>query len=664
MRIPVLTCLLALGSVQVLASPLFAGWEPTGLPLCGPPCKAGCPQVLPDGDGGAFVAWADGRDSPGPTGIDIYLQRFTPDGQISSGWPTEGLAVCTAVGSQDILSISPDGSGGVLLAWEDSRNCCRSDIYVHRILADGTPAPGWLTNGVSASPFPKSKKFPAVTSDGVGGAFVAWEDRRDLVTNAKDIYAQHLRADGTIHPEWPLDGLPICTDVADQGGVTLLPDGTGGVLAVWSDGRDPSSISDTYALRLSAEGTRPEGWEENGSPLVINRATRVVIPDGKGGLYVAVTVLTPDYFDGQYYVNRFTMDGEVAEGWPVEGVRVCNAPGDRTDLEVAPDGMGGLVLSWVDYRSSIGGSDIYVSHVRPEAVLAPGIPPDGLLVSDPTLGIEIQTDVETDGAGGLYVSWEWETSRRFGKLQHIVTGGTVAPGWPLYGEFIAETSLSQFFPTLVTDEAGGVYAVWEERDHRAERQGLFAAKFAADGPVPIVITWLDAEATAQGVKLSWYGKDASRLMASVYRRDELEDWQRLGAPATEGPDRLYYEDRQIAPGASYAYRLGYRSAEGERFSEESWVTVPSGATLSLAGFQPNPAQGNVVISFSLASAERATLEVVDVRGRVVLLRAVGSLGPGSHTVDLTAEGPLRPGVYWVRLKQGADTLTKRGVVLR
>jgi hypothetical protein len=183
----------------------------------------------------------------------------------------------------------------------------------------------------------------------------------------------------------------------------------------------------------------------------------------------------------------------------------------------------------------------------------------------------------------------------------------------------------------------------------------------SDAPVPTLVSLAEVESQPGEVRLSWFS--ASEIGATrVERRAEAGLWMPLGEPQSVGNGLLTYVDSGVASGR-YAYRLGYWEGASEQLTEETWVTVPSGAMLSLAGFQPNPAQGRVVISFSLAGAEPATLDVVDVRGRVLLQRSVGSLGPGSHTVRFTAQAGLRPGVYWVRLKQGTDTLTKRGVVL-
>jgi hypothetical protein len=85
----------------------------------------------------------------------------------------------------------------------------------------------------------------------------------------------------------------------------------------------------------------------------------------------------------------------------------------------------------------------------------------------------------------------------------------------------------------------------------------------------------------------------------------------------------------------------------------------------LDGARPNPALGGrLSIVFTLPNAVPAQLDLVDVSGRRLVRREVGSLGRGRHTVDLAAGLRLAPGVYMVRLTQGADVRATRAITLR
>jgi hypothetical protein len=185
---------------------IAAGWPADGLPICSHPTTAGVTRdddmgpryyssITADGAGGFYVAWTDGRADAG----DIYLQRVTPDG-IAPGWPEDGRALCAAPGAQSAPVVIADGEGGVLVAWEDRRDG-GADVYVQRIARDGAPAPGWSEAGVALCVDPGDQVGPRIASHGIGGAVVAWEDRRGSVPL---IYAAMVSETG-----WALDAISL-----------------------------------------------------------------------------------------------------------------------------------------------------------------------------------------------------------------------------------------------------------------------------------------------------------------------------------------------------------------------------------------------------------------------------------------------------------------------
>ena len=77
---------------------------------------------------------------------------------------------------------------------------------------------------------------------------------------------------------------------------------------------------------------------------------------------------------------------------------------------------------------------------------------------------------------------------------------------------------------------------------------------------------------------------------------------------------------------------------------------------------PNPVVDRMSVSFTLATAQAARLELMDIAGRHVLDREVGSLGAGAHQVDLNTRGTVPAGLYFLRLTQGGQTASTRVVV--
>jgi len=109
----------------------------------------------------------------------IVLCVAAPPAQ--AAWPHDSnngnVAVCTAVDGQYSPAIVPDGTGGAFVAWEDNRSGTSSDIYVQRL--DATGVPQWTPNGVPVCSAIGAQSAVAMASDGTGGAIVAWTDRRN-----------------------------------------------------------------------------------------------------------------------------------------------------------------------------------------------------------------------------------------------------------------------------------------------------------------------------------------------------------------------------------------------------------------------------------------------------------------------------------------------------
>ena len=98
--------------------------------------------------------------------------------------------------------------------------------------------------------------------------------------------------------------------------------------------------------------------------------------------------------------------------------------------------------------------------------------------------------------------------------------------------------------------------------------------------------------------------------------------------------------------------------------ETSEVEGGAPVAFALDGARPNPTSGSGLnIAFALPTGDAARLELVDVTGRQVLAREVGSLGTGRHTVNLAAGRRVAPGIYWVRLTQGANRQRARVAVV-
>ena len=319
-------------------------------------------------------------------------------------------------------------------------------------------------------------------------------------------------------------------------------------------------------------------------------------------------------------------------------------------------GWGGMYAVWSDERNG----QIYALRVGSDGQRPPGWPANGLPVAN-QVGMAAQ--VAPDGLGGMYAVWDGSYDVF---AQHLTGSGQVAPGWSASGTALAPgAQSSQEHVQIAGYGLGGAIVTWQDtRNYSTSTFDIYAQKLEADGPVPVAMALVSAQASPGRALLTWFAADRLARTATVYRHTASSDWLALATISSEGTGRLTYEDRAVESGGRYAYRLGYRDGTGEVFTAETWLDIPSGYRLALEGLRPNPAQGRLVVSFMLPSAEPATLELIDVTGRRVAGREVGSLGGGSHLLELGDGARVPAGLYWLRLMQGGRVLTARGVVAR
>ena len=90
-------------------------------------------------------------------------------------------------------------------------------------------APVWTHDGVAVSAAANDQLKPRIISDGQGGAFITWEDRRDAPYN--EIYVQRVDASGI--PMWTSGGVAVTDSTGFNGSPQVVPDDNGGVIVVW-----------------------------------------------------------------------------------------------------------------------------------------------------------------------------------------------------------------------------------------------------------------------------------------------------------------------------------------------------------------------------------------------------------------------------------------------
>ena len=187
---------------------------------------------------------------------------------------------------------------------------------------------------------------------------------------------------------------------------------------------------------------------------------------------------------------------------------------------------------------------------------------------------------------------------------------------------------------------------------------------ALDSPTPALVSLAAARAEPGVARVTWQVSGGEGATITAWRRTEATGWTAMGELVPDGQQRVTFEDRAIAEGARYGYRLGIHEGERETYAGEVWLDIPRAARLSLAGAYPNPSGRTLAIRYSLEDASPATLELFDTSGRSMLRREVGSEGAGAHVFRVAGAGLWPAGLYVARLSQHRQALTSRVAIIR
>lgn len=657
--------------------------------------------AVTDGAGGVLIVWQDDRNLA-TTGYDLYVHHILASGAVDPTWTVNGRVLCNAANTQWQPVAIPDGSGGAIVAWTDLRFGANYDIYSHHVMASGLPDGNWTFNGVPVCLNSGNQATPRMISDGASGALIAWEDSRSATT---DIYAHHLLGAGQLDAVWPSGGRAVCTAAFTQRSPQLATDGSGGAIVAWADGRAGGS-NDVYAQRLLSSGSIASGWPVDGRAVFTGASAlyndHCIVSDGAGGAIVAWS----DARNGFTYdlsAARVLASGALDGQWATNGTLVSTAPGDQVLPAAVTDGAGGVVLVWQDTRNL--GLDLYAQRMTrngyfgtPGAEMAgvTDVPHDQggavrvawtasylefepyssyvtyyLFRSVPTHALA-QTAVRrasarspedaalapgdlvsTSSAAGT-VFWEVVTSFSGYQLSGYsevtaTTADSVAGGNPRT-LFMVQTRAGSFISNSLPDS------------------GYSVDNLAPSAPAPLVAQYAGGTA-----RLHWNPNTEADLAGYRLYRGSSPAFSPSPATLVATPADTGWTDAANAP---HVYKLTAVDSHG---NESPVATVtPSGTTavdggparteLALASAAPNPAARSTTLRFTLPSAARLSLGVFDASGRLVRGLAAGERTAGEHAIawDLRdgAGQAVGAGLYFARLECAGRTLVRRIAVTR
>jgi hypothetical protein len=177
-------------------------------------------------------------------------------GSLHAQWfgdSTHNTVVCNDAENQGYPAGTSDGNNGAIIVWEDQRSGPHM-IYAQHLGATGLPL--WKKNGIQLCKSSVEQRFPIITTDNRGGAYVVWEDSRYSGTYGTVYYAQHIMADGTLG--YPDTGLCVAVAPGTRQSAVICDDGNGSAFLAWTDNRSAVQATqpDIYINKLWPHGMK------------------------------------------------------------------------------------------------------------------------------------------------------------------------------------------------------------------------------------------------------------------------------------------------------------------------------------------------------------------------------------------------------------------------
>lgn len=441
------------------------------------------------------------------------------------------------------------------------------------LVAPTTVLAAWVKDGVPICSSAGDQWYGHIAPDGMGGAYIVWDEVRSAVAYDFDIFAQHVDKDGNIL--WDAEGVPICVMPGGQLDPVIIQDGSGGVVIAWRDQRDANFR--VYVQRIDGEGRVL--WTQNGVSVSSNVMPEYgprIVPDGQGDFYVAWRDDGWGY--GQVYCQKLDSGGNPL--WVPEGIRVSPTLGWEDLPFMISDAKDGVILAWHDERGGFLSHYIYAQHLDGAGSLLWGAAGAPICLFD---YYKWSLDCIADGQGGGIVAWHGPGYGGGGGYEVFAQrfDSTGAILWLASGVPICQAPGDQIRPHLASDDLGGAILGW--LDNRDGRDDIYAQRVAADGSV----RWqTDGLIVQRGPVSSGFGYSVPAIIRDG-KGGAILSWQEgpganylwdILAQRVDGDGNLLWPDSAVsvcsAPGGQY---LSSMKENGDGGAIIAWRDMRNGA---------------------------------------------------------------------------------------
>lgn len=486
---------------------------------------------------------------------------------------------------------------------------------------DGDGNAVWAPDGVLICGAAGAQTVPDIAPDGYSGAVITWQDERGADA---DIYVQRVDATGTAL--WTADGVALCTASGAQLAPVLISDAIHGAFVAWGDNRNGDA--DVYIEHVDSTGTAllyPDGLPicaDDGSQSAIDLA-----PNGSGGVYI--TWQDDRDQDNEWDIYAQLIDGFNAVSWTVGGHSVCSETGSQQAPRVVSDFAGGAIITWADYRN--GNTDVYAQHMsmfgyRTWASAGVAVCTDAAGQSSPSIA--------PDNSGGAIIGWTDLRGPNPADVYAQRLDGDGTSLWAADGVVVSDEAGGQTNPRVVQDGGGGAFVVWS--DTRSGLLDIYGQHMNGSG----VPQWtaggepICSNASYQFFPDACYNGSNAAIVAWQDDRNSFLVWDVYAGRLTNG----------------------------------AVVSAPVTVTREpVIAVWPNPFRSSATIGFDLSRGGAATLSILDVTGRRLRVWEE-DLSAGAHRLSWDGRDQacrrVVSGVYLAQLQIGGVVRTTRMTLVR
>jgi len=388
------------------------------------------PSITSDGSGGAIVAYEVFENDDLRS---TYVQRIGAGGH--KLWGEKGVLLYTARGTTVCPKTLTDGSGGAIILWHAWQE--RREVLAQRFDSKGLAL--WQEDGVPILPGPEVYCRKAICDD--SGGIIIYGSKKGKG------YIKRIDSKGNFL--WAKDTSSICSKASHI--AEMASDNSGGVIIILT------SRFGTFAQRIDSEGNIL--WGESGLQ-VCNYGTYKpgVISDSSGGAII-VWAHRERTKEGQQissiYTQRVGAEGNIL--WQQGGLCVCSS--SQLPLgypRIVSDGSGGAIITWMTHN------DLYVQRLDPEGNVLWS--EDGIRVQGSEGPQSSSYRVVADGSGGAILVFEKRSGRVPERGKPIYAQRIDAEGrncWGPNGVLVSPGYWGFTMPPVVSEDGlGGVIVSW------------------------------------------------------------------------------------------------------------------------------------------------------------------------------------------------------------